>query len=111
MRGTIQKIKRHRVTEYIRQRFKGMKIPVIHNGNSVTISFSELAVFAIFAVEFMGNYKDTMEKSINPYLIENGFPTISDLKDIYEVIEERGQLDNYYSIEFDINNYKSKTKT
>jgi hypothetical protein len=110
MKEIINQIKKHRLAYYIRNKFKDMDIPVIHN-NKVTISFSELAVFAIFSVEFMGNYKDTMEKSINPYLIENGFPTISDLKDIYEVIEERGQLNNYYSIEFDINNYKSKIKT
>jgi len=105
MRDTIQKIKKYRVTEYIRQKFKGMDIPVIHDHSKVTISFSELK-FAIFGVEFMGDYNDTIEKSINPYLIENGFPTISELKDIYEVIEERGQLHNYYSIEFDVNNHK-----
>jgi len=109
MRGTIKQIKKNRVSENIRQKFNGMEIPVIHNGNTVTISFAQnriLQNFSIFAVEFMGNYNDTIEKSINPYLIENGFPTISELKDIYEVIEERGKPNNYYSIEFNINNYK-----
>ena len=106
MKGIIRQIKKFRLTNEIRERFKESNIL---NVGLTTISLSELGkTTKIFSIEHSGNIGNSITRSVNPNLKRVGLPTISELKDIYEVIEERGSPDYYYSIEFDIHIYSPK---
>jgi len=106
MKETIRQIKKFRLTNSIREKFKDDNII---NKGLTTISLSELGKSTkILSIEHSGNMGNSIERSVNPNLKRIGLPTISELKDIYEVIDERGSPDYYYSIEFDIHIYSSK---
>ena len=56
----------------------------------------------ILSITHGGNMGDSIERSVDPNLEMIGFPTIEELKKKYEVIEEEGSPDYFWSIEFKI---------
>ena len=109
MIGKIKQIKKARITKEINDFFRDKELGFIQVGLT-TIALSPLSNGrSILSVEHSGNMGNSIKHSINPNLIRKGLPTIEELKDIYDVIEERGSPDYYYSIEFDFYIYQPKT--
>lgn len=61
----------------------------------------------ILRITHSGNMGNTIERSVDPNIEKIGFPKIKQLKKMFDVINEEGDPDYYYSIEFDITNKDS----
>lgn len=107
MKGTVRQIKKHRLTQKIIDLLSLCDNNIRIVGFTTTVSVSIIkSKTKILSIEHTGNMGNSIKTSVDPNLKHIGLPTISELKDIYEVIEERGSPDYYYSIEFDIHVYK-----
>lgn len=88
MKEIFKQIKKFRLTNAIRERFKKSNIL---NVGLTTISLSELGkTTKIFSIEHSGNMGNSIARSVNPNLKKVGLPTISELKDIYDVNRRKG---------------------
>jgi hypothetical protein len=114
MKGIIKQIKKFRITQDIYNIFSDNKLGFIQRGLT-TVALSPINPSKtgkndryILSVEHSGNMGNSIKRSVDPNLKRIELPTIEELKSIYEVIEERGSPDYYYSIEFDFYIYKPK---
>ena len=95
----IKQIKKSRITFQIEKIFENTDVI---NVGFTTIAFSPTSKKRhILSIEHSGNMGNSIQRSVNPNIQRIGLPTISDLKDIYNVIDEKGSPDYYYSIKFD----------
>ena len=108
MKGIISQIKKIRITRKIEEYFRNIKLGYTQLGLTTIALSPNSKTRSIFSIEHLGSLGSTVEKNINPNLKRQGFPTIEELKEIYEVIEERGSPESYYSIEFDFHIYQPK---
>ena len=113
MINTIRKIKKYRITQQLMTE-KLMELLYednIKNIGLTTVALSTINTYSkprILSIEHSGNMGNSITSSIDPNLKKLGLPTISELKDIFDVIDEKGSPDYYYSIEFDLPIYKPK---